>query len=42
MKEMILETDLEGWAVFVHEKMGGQGIPGREMIKRDGRHRGDL
>lgn len=42
MKEMVLETDLEGWAVFVHVKTGTQGIPGRGIIKREGRHGSDL
>lgn len=39
MKEIVLETNLVGWAVFVPVKRGMQGIPGRGMIKREGRHR---
>lgn len=38
MKEIVLETNLEGWIVFVPVKRDMQGIPSRGMIKREGRH----
>lgn len=37
MKKMALEIDLEGRAVFVYVKRSMQDIPGRGIIKREGR-----